>query len=221
MAVAKIKINGEWLELYGSEMNGRLKVLENLADVADPNIARENLGLKGDIDTHNHDSRYLPLIDAIQSSGSDISSSVALEKKERTDEDTRIETKFDNEINSLSAAITDIQGNTNNNIDGIRSDIINLENELSEITVTGSTVKTDAFLSSIVSKTYDSEKDTTTTVAERYHTKLGVAGGTYDLKQLIQKLVFLSHSHNITEKTTVTENGCTSSDGCTSNNDCH
>ena len=69
MAIAKIKINGEWLELYGTEMSGRLKVLENLADVADPDIARENLGLAGDVTTHNHDSRYLPLIGSMQGGG--------------------------------------------------------------------------------------------------------------------------------------------------------
>ena len=65
MTIAKMKLDGKWVNIYANEINARLKKLENLADLTDVALARENLELVGDIDTHNHDSRYLSLIQAV------------------------------------------------------------------------------------------------------------------------------------------------------------
>ena len=65
MAIAKMKIDGKWINLYANEISARLKKTENLADLSDIALARENLELVGDVDTHHHDSRYLPIIESI------------------------------------------------------------------------------------------------------------------------------------------------------------
>lgn len=65
MAIARMKIDGKWINLYANEINSRLKISENLSDLSDVAIARENLELVGDVNTHHHDSQYLPIINSM------------------------------------------------------------------------------------------------------------------------------------------------------------
>ncbi len=62
MAVLKWKTTKGWISLYTQFIKNCLQKDQNLADIPDKDKARENIGLTGDVATHNHDSRYLPII---------------------------------------------------------------------------------------------------------------------------------------------------------------
>lgn len=55
--------DGKWLPLYLGQIRNRLRKDLNLSDVLDVAKARENLELTGEVESHYHDKRYLPLID--------------------------------------------------------------------------------------------------------------------------------------------------------------
>ena len=59
------KDKNSWEQIYGNEINNRLRKDKNLSDVNDKAESRKNLELVGDNNTtHFHDDRYLPKIDA-------------------------------------------------------------------------------------------------------------------------------------------------------------
>lgn len=62
MAILKWKSAKGWVSLYANFIKDCLQRNQNLADLPDKDKARENLGLTGDVTTHNHDSRYMPII---------------------------------------------------------------------------------------------------------------------------------------------------------------
>ena len=62
MAVLKWKSAKGWIVFYASYLKNCLQKNQNLADLTDRAEARKNLELVGDVTTHNHDSRYMPLI---------------------------------------------------------------------------------------------------------------------------------------------------------------
>lgn len=62
MNLMKIKTAKGWVTLYKAMFESFLSKDKNLSDIADKNEALKNLGLTGDVTTHNHDSRYMPII---------------------------------------------------------------------------------------------------------------------------------------------------------------
>lgn len=66
MKVFKIKTEEGWVSLYQAAMNLFMRKDKNLSDLLDKDEALKNLGLSGDINSHNHDNRYLPLIQAAE-----------------------------------------------------------------------------------------------------------------------------------------------------------
>lgn len=62
MNLIKIKTAKGWVTLYKAMFGSFLSKDKNLADVPDKGTALKNLGLTGDVTTHNHDSRYMPII---------------------------------------------------------------------------------------------------------------------------------------------------------------
>lgn len=66
MSIIKWRKNNKWFSLYADAIKNRLKRTENLADLTDKTEALKNLGLTGDVETHHHDSRYLPLIEQVK-----------------------------------------------------------------------------------------------------------------------------------------------------------
>lgn len=66
MHVFKIKTKDGWVSLYRALMNLFVRKDKNLADLENKDEALINLGLAGDVTSHNHDNRYLPLIQAAE-----------------------------------------------------------------------------------------------------------------------------------------------------------
>lgn len=62
MAVLKWKSAKGWIVFYASYLKNCLQKNQNLADLTNRAEARKNLELVGDVTTHNHDSRYMPII---------------------------------------------------------------------------------------------------------------------------------------------------------------
>lgn len=216
MAIAKMKIGGKWVNLYADEINSRLKISENLADVADKAIARENLELIGDVTTHNHDSTYLPLIQQMTDTNTETSSSITQERQERIAEDTKIYA----EIDSLEKDINTLQQEMDVDFTTLETKMQTVKSEIESIEVTASNAATDSFVSSTTKTSSGSGTSVQiTTTTNSYNTKNGISAGTYDLEDIIQKLVTLAHKHSITSKSTTWE--CDCSDSCTTNNDCH
>lgn len=55
----------DWVPLYGAALRNRLRRDKNLSDLTNVTEAKKNLGLYGNVEDHNHDSRYLPMIERI------------------------------------------------------------------------------------------------------------------------------------------------------------
>ena len=62
MNLIKIKTPDGWVVLYKALFESFLSKDDNLADLTDVSEALKNLGLVGDVTSHNHDSQYLSLI---------------------------------------------------------------------------------------------------------------------------------------------------------------
>ena len=98
MTIAKIKVKGQWVNLYADEINSRLKISRNLADLSDVATARENLGLVGDVSTHNHDSQYMSLIEKITASGTESSGAIETERQRRIEADEKLESELKSKL---------------------------------------------------------------------------------------------------------------------------
>lgn len=64
MNLIKMKTKDGWITLYKALFKSFLSKNQNLADLTDKKAAQKNLGVTGDINTHNHDSIYMPIIQA-------------------------------------------------------------------------------------------------------------------------------------------------------------
>ena len=56
----------DWVQLYGSVLQNRLRRDKNLSDLTDASEARKNLGLFGDVTEHNHNTQYMPIFNRIE-----------------------------------------------------------------------------------------------------------------------------------------------------------
>lgn len=63
MEVLRFLQNGRWRNLYYGMLKNRLRRDLNLKDISSVSDALENLGLTGDVETHNHDTRYKKMIE--------------------------------------------------------------------------------------------------------------------------------------------------------------
>lgn len=85
----KSEKENDWVTLYGTVLKNRLRRDKNLADLTDKTEAKRNLGLLGDVPDHNHDGRYMPMLQRISD---DLS--------RETEARTTWETNFDQEIHA-------------------------------------------------------------------------------------------------------------------------
>lgn len=66
MSILKWKKNNKWVSIYADAIKNRLMRTANLSDLTDKTAALNNLGLTGDVETHNHDARYLPMFEKLE-----------------------------------------------------------------------------------------------------------------------------------------------------------
>lgn len=66
MSILKWKKNNKWISIYADAIKNRLIRTANLSDLTDKTAALNNLGLTGDVETHHHDSRYLPMFEKLE-----------------------------------------------------------------------------------------------------------------------------------------------------------
>lgn len=208
MAIARMKLDGKWVNLYANEINSRLKKTENLSDLTDTAVARENLEIVGDVTTHNHDSQYLPLIQQLVVGNDNNVTSIDVEKQERITADNKLET----EIQDLSASLTEtIETIREENIDVLESNLSSVKSRLDSVSLTGSNAATNSFVISSTTESvtpaagYDFASKTTT---KSYDTKNGITTDIYELKAIIQKLATLAHSHKVTTTSEVKNSNC-------------
>lgn len=211
MTVVRMKLNGEWVDLYAGEIKNRLKRTENLADLDDVAIARENLELVGDVDTHNHDSRYLAMIENISSGQANSNLLIQQEKKERVDEDNRLDKEIDDLEKSVESSLTAIKNSSTQQIEEIENKIQNLKNGLlsNKITVTRSTAGIDKLKCDTVTSSSGSGSNISTTTTDYYlNTENGIGAGEYNIQDLLQKLVNVAHTHKISTSKTTSQCNC-------------
>ena len=66
MSILKWKKNNKWISIYADAIKNRLMRTANLSDLTDKTAALNNLGLTGDVETHHHDARYLPMFEKLE-----------------------------------------------------------------------------------------------------------------------------------------------------------
>lgn len=118
------KDKNSWEQIYGNEINNRLRKDKNLSDVNDKAESRKNLELIGDSNTtHFHDSRYVPMIEN--------------EKNERKAETTQLRTDLNAETanrakdkEDISKTLVKIQNDVNTTVSDTKKELSNNMNTL-------------------------------------------------------------------------------------------
>lgn len=118
------KDKNSWEQIYGNEINNRLRKDKNLSDVNDKAESRKNLELIGDSNTtHFHDSRYVPMIEN--------------EKNERKAETTQLRTDLNAETanrtkdkEDISKTLVKVQNNINTTVADTKKELSNNMNTL-------------------------------------------------------------------------------------------
>lgn len=118
------KDKNSWEQIYGNEINNRLRKDKNLSDVNNKAESRKNLELVGDNNTtHFHDSRYVPMIEN--------------EKNERKTETTQLRTDLNAETanrtkdkEDISKTLVKVQNNINTTVADTKKELSNNMNTL-------------------------------------------------------------------------------------------
>ena len=118
------KDKNSWEQIYGNEINNRLRKDKNLSDVNDKAESRKNLELVGDNNTtHFHDSRYVPMIEN--------------EKNERKTETSQLRTDLNTETanrtkdkEDISKTLVKVQNNINTTVADTKKELSNNMNTL-------------------------------------------------------------------------------------------
>lgn len=220
MTVARIRLNGEWVNLYADEIKSRLKISSNLSDLSDVSTARENLELTGDVDTHHHDSRYLSLIENAVSENEENTALIEKETQERIDEDAKINAELDELADLHSKDISNLESSTAKKFADVDAKLQEIQNNIlnNKTTVTKSTAGIAAADYKVAVTTSGSGSNIKTITTTSYlNTENGITAGSYDIATLLQKLTTLAHSHKITTSSSTSQCNC----NCDCNSSCH
>lgn len=228
------KGSGSWQQVYGNEINNRLRKDKDLSDVNDKAESRKNLEIIGDNNTtHYHDSRYMPKIDAEiaerKKADAEIQKDLAREITDRKSDSQKISKAIVDSENRINASMANTKNELNTNMNTIQS---TLTSKMSDI-------KTEVQRSDVGTKTISIpgglNKSSNMTISQSfrinnpnsnndwhnpyldgkkiYITKDNIASGTYTIEELLNKLSEASHIH---EKTI---SQCTLNCNCNCN--CH
>ena len=209
------KDKNSWEQIYGNEINNRLRKDKNLSDVNDKAESRKNLELVGDNNTtHFHDNRYMPKIDAEtakRKSEDDqikktLNQEIADRKKDSqninkaiVDSENRVTTNMANTKNELNNNMNTMQSALSSKMDNLKIEMQRNDVGTKTITSPGGSGLSSGFNSSI---TYaaDVGKDCSHGNCTSYATKTftakdNISSGTYTIEQLLNKLSQASHVH--------------------------
>lgn len=226
------KDKNSWEQIYGNEINNRLRKDKNLSDVNDKAEARKNLELAGDNNTtHFHDDRYLPKIDAESAKRKSeddqikkiLNQEIADRKKDSqdinkaiVDSENRVTTNMTNTKNELNTNMNTMQDVLNSKMDSVKAEVKRNDIATRTITTSGGAGMSDGFNTSMTytAGTGDCGWHKTTAIATKTFTsKDNISSGTYTIEQLLNKLSQASHIHD----SSVTQ--CTYNCNCNCN--CH
>ena len=211
------KDKNSWEQVYGNEINNRLRKDKNLSDVNDKAESRKNLEIIGDSNTtHFHDDRYLPKINA--------------ESAKRESEDNQIKKILNQEVadrrkdsQDISKAIVDSENRVNTNMANTKKELNNnmntMQNALSskmddlkvevqrndvatkKITTAGGSGISNSFrwdLGYTKQVSIGRWSRGTATGTRHYLSNDNIPSGTYTIEQLLNKLSQASHTHSVT-----------------------
>ena len=226
------KDENSWEQIYGNEINNRLRKDKNLSDINDKAESRKNLELVGDNNTtHFHDDRYLPKIDAESAKRKSeddqikkiLNQEISDRKKDSqdinkviVDSENRVTTNMTNTKNELNTNMNAMQNALNSKMDSVKEEVKRNDIATKTITTSGGAGMSDGFNTSMtyVAGTSDCGWRKTTAIATKTFTsKDNISSGTYTIEQLLNKLSQASHIH----ASSVTQ--CTYNCNCNCN--CH
>ena len=225
MSILKIKQGGQWNKIYGGEFSKKMKKSSDLANLTDVSAARTNVGLTGDVSTHAHDSLYLPEINkegALRQWEDGVISAKIDEARKRANETmtlaekntinakiASLQTRLENLRAARSAADLKIHSDYSSLIEQTKTRALQVAQM--NIATTGTTTSANREISSW---NYNTVQSGTSDIS--YYKKVsvepGVAGGTYSLASILEKLMKLSHEHTVKDQTVTTNCRCDCND---------
>lgn len=208
------KDKNSWEQIYGNEINNRLRKDKNLSDVNDKAESRKNLELIGDNNTtHFHDNRYLPKINAESAKRKSeddqikkiLNQEVADRKKDSqdiskaiVDSENRVNTNMANTKNELNNNMNTMQSALSSKMDNLKIEMQRNDVGTKTITSPGGSGLSNGLNSSI---TYSVGHTGHGSNCNEYATKTftakdNIQSGTYTIEQLLNKLSQASHVHS-------------------------
>lgn len=208
------KDKNSWEQVYGNEINNRLRKDKNLSDVNDKAESRKNLEIIGDNNTtHFHDDRYLPKINAESAKRESeddqikkiLNQEVADRKKDSqdiskaiVDSENRVNTNMANTKNELNNNMNTMQSALSSKMDNLKVEMQRNDVGTKTITSPGGSGLSSGLSSSI---TYAAGGRNCGGNCTLYATKTftaqdNIPSGTYTIEQLLNKLSQASHTHS-------------------------
>lgn len=210
------KDKNSWEQIYGNEINNRLRKDKNLSDVNDKAESRKNLELIGDNNTtHFHDDRYLPKIDAESAKRESeddqikkiLNQEVADRKKDSqdiskaiVDSENRVNTNMANTKNELNNNMNTMQSALSSKMDNLKIEMQRNDVGTKTITSPGGSGLSNGLNSSITYAVGTSGncggRNCTAYATKTFTAKDNIPSGTYTIEQLLNKLSQASHVHS-------------------------
>lgn len=191
------KAVNDWVSVYRDAIKRRLKKDKNLSDLDDKAAARENLEIVGDnVTSHQHDSIYVPMIDAEAEERKAKDEEILAELETlKAQEDSSLKDLIQSLVNSETAANQKIS-NLNNQISSTQSRLnTNVSKASSQADIGAKTIYVSG---SSISNSSATVEYNSAYSNKSYNTNSGVGSGTYTLRDLINALVNVSHTHHTT-----------------------
>lgn len=209
------KDKNSWEQVYGNEINNRLRKDKNLSDVNDKAESRKNLEIIGDNNTtHFHDDRYLPKINAESAKRESeddqikkiLNQEVADRKKDSqdiskaiVDSENRVNTNMANTKNELNNNMNTMQSALSSKMDNLKIEMQRNDVGTKTITSPGGSGLSNGLSSSItyaVSTSGNHWGNCTTYATKTFTAQDNIPSGTYTIEQLLNKLSQASHVHS-------------------------
>lgn len=223
------KDKNSWEQIYGNEINNRLRKDKNLSDVNDKAESRKNLELVGNNNTtHFHDDRYLPKIDAESAKRESeddqikkiLNQEVADRKKDSqdiskaiVDSENRVNTNMANTKNELNNNMNTMQSALSSKMDNLKIEMQRNDVGTKTITSPGGSGLSNGLSSSITYAAGSTNcrgwhSNCTLYATKTFTAQDNIPSGTYTIEQLLNKLSQASHTHSSTVSQCIANCNC-------------